>query len=209
MNKVLLVIQREYLARVKKKSFLIATLLTPLIFPAIMAVFVWIAVEEKENQSLRVIEVVDETGLFFMESSEQYAFSSSGKSLEEAKALVTKEERYGVLYLPKMELSAPQGIQFYGLENPSTSLIGYLEGALKRKIEDQRLYAKGIDPIVLKEIRTDVKIQSLTRMMLIAGFTPQNPAALFEFFFDLKIARGPKTFQISGELYGFVARGKG
>ena len=162
MNKVLLVIQREYLARVKKKSFLIATLLTPLIFPAIMAVFVWIAVEEKENQSLRVIEVVDETGLFFMESSEQYAFSSSGKSLEEAKALVTKEERYGVLYLPKMELSAPQGIQFYGLENPSTSLIGYLEGALKRKIEDQRLYAKGIDPNVLKEIRTEVKVQSLT-----------------------------------------------
>ncbi len=53
MNKVFLVIQREYLARVKKKSFLIATLLTPLIFPAIMGVFVWIAVEEMENQELR------------------------------------------------------------------------------------------------------------------------------------------------------------
>lgn len=74
MNKVFLVIQREYLSRVKKKSFLIATLLTPLIFPAIMGVFVWIAAEEMKNQELRVIEVVDETGLFFMESSEQYAF---------------------------------------------------------------------------------------------------------------------------------------
>lgn len=162
MHKVLLVIQREYLARVKKKSFLIATVLTPLIFPAILAVFVWIAVEEKENQSLRVIEVVDESGLFFMESSEQYAFSSSSKTLEEAKALVLEGERYGVLYLPKMELSAPQGIQFYGIENPSTALIGYLEAALKRKVEDLRLYAKGIDPAVLKEIRTQVKIQSLT-----------------------------------------------
>ena len=162
MHKVLLVIQREYLARVKKKSFLIATVLTPLIFPAILAVFVWIAVEEKENQSLRVIEVVDETGLFFMESSEQYAFSSSSKTLEEAKALVLEGERYGALYLPKMELSSPQGIQFYGIENPSTALIGYLEAALKRKVEDLRLYAKGIDPVVLKEIRTQVKIQSLT-----------------------------------------------
>ena len=149
MHKVLLVIQREYLARVKKKSFLIATVLTPLIFPAILAVFVWIAVEEKENQSLRVIEVVDETGLFFMESSEQYAFSSSSKTLEEAKALVLEGERYGALYLPKMELSSPQGIQFYGIENPSTALIGYLEAALKRKVEDLRLYAKGIDPAVL------------------------------------------------------------
>ena len=162
MHKVLLVIQREYLARVKKKSFLIATLLTPLIFPAILAVFVWISVEEKENQSLRVIEVVDETGLFFMESSEQYAFSSSSKTLEEAKALVLEGERYGALYLPKMELSSPQGIQFYGIENPSTALISYLEAALKRKVEDLRLYAKGIDPAVLKQIRTQVKIQSLT-----------------------------------------------
>ena len=162
MHKVFLVIQREYLARVKKKSFLVATLLTPLIFPAIMAVFVWIAVEEKENQSLRVIELVDETGLFFMESSDQYAFSSSVKNLEEAKALVNKGERYGALYIPKMELSAPQGIQYYGLENPSTVLVGYLEGALKRKIEDQKLYGKGIDPKVLKEIRTEVTVQALT-----------------------------------------------
>ena len=162
MHKVFLVIQREYLARVKKKSFLVATLLTPLIFPAIMAGFVWIALEEKENQSLRVIEVVDETGLFFMESSDQYAFSSSVKNLEEAKALVNKGERYGALYIPKMELSVPQGIQFYGLENPSTALIGYLEAALKRKIEDQKLYAKGIDPKVLKEIRTEVIVQALT-----------------------------------------------
>jgi ABC-2 type transport system permease protein len=156
------VIQREYLARVKKKSFLVATLLTPLIFPAIMAIFVWIAVEEKENQSLRVIEVVDETGLFFMESSDQYAFSASVKNLEEAKALVNKGERYGALYIPKMELSAPEGIQFYGLENPSTALVGYLEVSLKRKIEDQKLYAKGIDPKVLKEIRTEVTVQALT-----------------------------------------------
>jgi len=162
MHKVFLVIQREYLARVKKKSFLVATLLTPLIFPAIMAIFVWIAVEEKENQSLRVIEVVDETGLFFMESSDQYAFSASAKNLEEAKALVNKGERYGALYIPKMELSAPEGIQFYGLENPSTALVGYLEVSLKRKIEDQKLYAKGIDPKVLKEIRTEVTVQALT-----------------------------------------------
>ncbi|MFT6892971.1 MAG: ABC-2 type transport system permease protein, partial [Algoriphagus sp.] len=51
MDKIWLVIQREYLARVKKKSFLLVTLLTPLIFPAIMGVFVWIALEEKDNQS--------------------------------------------------------------------------------------------------------------------------------------------------------------
>ena len=154
--------QREYLSRVKKKSFLIATLLTPLIFPAIMGVFVWIAMNEKENQSLRIIEVIDETDLFFMESSEQYAFTSSIEDPEEAKRMVQQGERYGFLFIPKMDLDSPQGIQFYGVENPSLSLMEYLEGALKRKIEDQKLYQQGIDPQVLKEIRTEVSVQSIT-----------------------------------------------
>ncbi|TDQ17609.1 ABC-2 type transport system permease protein [Algoriphagus boseongensis] len=162
MHKILLVIQREYLARVKKKSFLIATLLTPLIFPAIMGIFVWIAVQEKENQSLRIIEVIDETNLFFMESSEQYAFTSSIKDAEEAKKMVQEGERYGFLYIPKMDLTNPKGIQFYSIDNPNMNLMGYLEGALKRKIEDQRLYEKGIDPQVLKDIRTSIDIQSVT-----------------------------------------------
>ena len=162
MNKIFLVIQREYLSRVKKKSFLIATLLTPLIFPAIMGVFVWIAMNEKENQSLRIIEVIDETDLFFMESSEQYAFTSSIEDPEEAKRMVQEGERYGFLYIPKMDIDNPQGIQFYGVENPSLSLMEYLEGALKRKIEDQKLYQQGIDPQVLKDIRTEVSVQSIT-----------------------------------------------
>lgn len=162
MNKVLLVIQREYLARVKKKSFLIATLLTPLIFPAIMGIFVWIAVNESENQSLRIIEVYDETGLFFMESSDQYAFVSSDLELDEAKKMVQEGERYGLLVIPKINLENPKGIQYFGVENPSMSLMSYLEGALKRKIEDQKLYEKGIDPAVIKEIRTSVSIQSIT-----------------------------------------------
>lgn len=162
MNKIFLVIQREYLARVKKKSFLIATLLTPLIFPAIMGVFVWIAVSEKENQSLRIIEVIDETDLFFMESSEQYAFTSSVDDPEEAKKMVQEGERYGFLYIPKLDLASPKGIQFFGVENPSLNLMGYLETAMKRKIEDQKLYQQGIDPQVLKEIRTEVSIQSIT-----------------------------------------------
>lgn len=162
MHKILLVIQREYLSRVKKKSFLIATLLTPLIFPAIMGIFVWIALEEKDNQALRIIEVIDETNLFFMESSEQYAFTSSIKDVEEAKQLVKDGERYGFLYIPKMDVANPKGIQFYALDNPSMNLMGYLESALKRKIEDQRLYEKGIDPQILKDIRTTVDIQSIT-----------------------------------------------
>jgi len=162
MNKIWLVMQREYLARVKKKSFLLATLLTPLIFPAIMAIFVWIAVEEKDNQSLRIIEVVDENKLFFLESSEQYAFSFSDRSDEEAKDLVKNGDRYGFLHIPKFDLENPKGITFFGEENPNMNLMSYLESSLKKKIEDQRLYESGIDPQLISDIRTKVDIKSIT-----------------------------------------------
>lgn len=162
MNKIWLVMQREYLARVKKKSFLLATLLTPLIFPAIMAIFVWIAVEEKDNQSLRIIEVVDENKLFFLESSEQYAFSFSDRSDEEAKELVKNGDRYGFLHIPKFDLEEPKGITFFGEENPNMNLMSYLESSLKKKIEDQRLYESGIDPQLISDIRTKVEIKSIT-----------------------------------------------
>lgn len=162
MNKIWLVMQREYLARVKKKSFLLATLLTPLIFPAIMAIFVWIAVEEKDNQSLRIIEVVDENKLFFLESSDQYAFSFSDRSDEEAKDLVKNGDRYGFLHIPKFDLENPKGITFFGEENPNMNLMSYLESSLKKKIEDQRLYESGIDPQLISDIRTKVDIKSIT-----------------------------------------------
>lgn len=162
MNKIWLVIQREYLARVKKKSFLLATLITPLIFPAIMGIFVWIALDEDTSNSLRIIEVVDENKLFFLESSNQYAFSFSDTDPEEAKKMVQDGDRYGFLYIPKFDLKDPKGIVLYGEDNPSMNLISYLENNLKKKIEEQRLFESGIDPKVINEVRTNVGVQSIT-----------------------------------------------
>lgn len=162
MSKVWLVIQREYLSRVQKKSFLLATLLTPLIFPAIMGIFLWIAMSDSESSSLRIIEVVDENNLFFLESSEQYAFSFSNASLEEGKRMVIQGERFGFLHIPKIELSQPSGITYFGEKNANMALISMMESSLKRRIEEQRLFQSGISPDVINAYRTKVTIKSIT-----------------------------------------------
>lgn len=202
MTKIWLVIQREFLSRVKKKSFLVATLLTPLIFPAIMGLFVWIAVEGEENQSLRVIEVVDENKLFFLESSDQYAFSFSGNEIERAKELVVQGERYGFLYIPKFDLKNPKGIIYYGEENPSMGLISYLENNLKKKIEEQRLFDAGIDPKIINEVRTKISIGSITldgqgsetvtdaTVNYVLGFTSGILIYIFIFVYGNQIMQG-------------------
>lgn len=202
MTKIWLVIQREFLSRVKKKSFLVATLLTPLIFPAIMGLFVWIAVEGEGNQSLRVIEVVDENKLFFLESSDQYAFSFSGNEIERAKELVVQGERYGFLYIPKFDLKSPKGIIYYGEENPSMGLISYLENNLKKKIEEQRLFDAGIDPKIINEVRTKISIGSITldgqgsetvtdaTVNYVLGFTSGILIYIFIFVYGNQIMQG-------------------
>ncbi|WP_215224342.1 ABC transporter permease [Echinicola shivajiensis] len=162
MNKVFLVIKREYLARVRKKSFLLATLITPLVFPAILGMFLWISLSDESEEALKIIEVVDERNQFFMESSGQYAFSYSDLPIEEAKTMVQDGRRYGFLYIPKIDIQEPKGIVFYSESNTSVGFVDYLERELKRKIEDIRLYDSGIDPGFIKSLKTNVSIQSIT-----------------------------------------------
>jgi len=123
-----------------------------------MGLFLWISAGEKEGFSLRIIEVVDENDLFFLESSDQYAFSFSEITREEGKLLVQSGERFGFLYIPKIDLSKPSGIVYFGEKNPSMSLISTLESSLKRAVEEQRLYQSGIDPNIIDALRTKVSI---------------------------------------------------
>src|SRR5690554_5289514 len=162
MHKILLVIKREYLARVKKKSFLLATLITPLIFPTIMGLFLWIAFDDSNEEALRIIEVVDDSNDFFMGSQDNYAFSYSEVGVEEAKELVRNGSRFGFLHIPEISLEKPTGITYYSNENPSMTLVGNLEGMLKRKIDELRLYNSGIDPAIISSLRTDVSIKAIT-----------------------------------------------
>ncbi|MBD8488295.1 ABC transporter permease [Echinicola sp. CAU 1574] len=162
MNKVFLVIKREYLARVRKKSFLLATLITPLVFPAILGIFLWISLSDEGGEALKIIEVVDDSGRFFLESNGQYAFSYSKLPVDEAKAMVQEGKRYGFLYIPQVDIKNPKGIVYYSEKNPSMGLVSHLERELKRKIEEIRLFDTGIDPKVISEVRTNVSIQSVT-----------------------------------------------
>jgi ABC-2 type transport system permease protein len=61
MNKILLIIKREYLSRVKKKSFIIMTILGPLLMAGIMVVPIWLSMQKPDKQK---IEVIDESYLF-------------------------------------------------------------------------------------------------------------------------------------------------
>ncbi|MEJ7645173.1 MAG: ABC transporter permease [Chryseolinea sp.] len=160
MNKIWLIIQREFLNRVQKKSFLIATILIPLIFPVIMAILVYVAVEQKKNASKETVYYVDESGYFIPDTS-RYVFKKFDGPLTDAKKAFQHDENYGLLYIPKFDISDPKGISLYTKVNPGPNEIRDLENLLENRIKELKMQKFRIDQRLLDSLKTDVSIQTV------------------------------------------------
>ncbi|AYB30238.1 ABC transporter permease [Chryseolinea soli] len=160
MNKIFLIIQREFLNRVQKKSFLIATIVLPLIFPAIMAVLVYFSIQQKKNATRQTIQYVDESG-FFVPDTSKFVFKKLAIDVRAAKEAFQSSDDYGLLYIPKLELSHPNGVTLYTKINPSPNDIGNLEGMLENQIRELKMQKFNVDQKVLDSLKTDVPIENL------------------------------------------------
>ena len=159
MNKIFLIIQREFLNRVQKKSFLIATIVLPLIFPAIMAVLVYFSIQQRKNATRQTIQYVDESG-FFVPDTSKFVFKKLVTDVKSAKDAFQTSDDYGLLYIPKFELSHPNGVTLYTKINPSPNDIGNLEGMLENQIRELKMKKFNVDQKVLDSLKTDVPIEN-------------------------------------------------
>lgn len=161
MDKILLIIQREYLTRVRKKSFIIMTILGPLLFASSFAAIIWLGTKDGDE---KVIDVIDESGLF------EGKFTSTGSvhyqyittDLNEAKENLTQSNSYGILYIPvNINLDNPGGIVFFAEGNPSVEITTSITRTLKNEIEDIKLTRSGLDREILANLKTDVSISTI------------------------------------------------
>ena len=160
MNKIWLIVQREFMNRVQKKSFLVATILIPLIFPALMAILVYVAVQQKKNAIKEVVMYIDESG-YFKPDTAKYLFSAFTGSLEEGKRAFDHSENFGLLYIPKFELAEPNGIKLFTKINPSPKDIGDIEQLFANQIRDLKMVELNVDKAVLDKLKTNVDIESI------------------------------------------------
>lgn len=161
MSKIGLIIKREFDSRVKKKSFLLATILVPLLFPAIIGGMIYFAIEESKNAEQQKVYVLDESGSFNFENDKKYAFEELNISLEEAKTIFTESEAYALLYLPKIELANPEGITMYAKKNPSLQASSYFENQIESQIRDEKLKESGINEAELESLKTNISLSTI------------------------------------------------
>lgn len=158
MNKILLIIQREYLSRVKKKSFLLMTFLVPLL---IIGMYALIAVLTIKGGDVKTqVEVLDESGIFAKSFKDKRSvdFHVSGESLASAKKDVAEGEGF-VLYIPA-DFEKGGQIQMFSQKKPGINTISTIEDQMNAILRAKRLKDAGIDPATLDAVKSDVSIVS-------------------------------------------------
>lgn len=158
MKHLKIIIEREYLNKIRNKSFIIMTFVSPLIVVA-FALIIGFLTDVNSKSNAKDILILDESGLFsttFTDTETIHYEYLKDKSLQEARAEVLATSKYGLLYIPKEETAQKA---FYSEESPSLSLVNELTGALEKTLFQYNLTQKGIDKAEIDSARTKITLQ--------------------------------------------------
>lgn len=159
MNKTLLIIKREYLSRVKKKSFLLMTFLVPLLIIGMYALVIALSISGGDN--VPTIEVVDDSGIFGkgLKDKKSVKFNLSSQSLETAKQKVVADDDAFVLHIPE-NISSGGKLELFSQKKAGLSVISTIEDQLNDEMRNKLLADAGIDAATLDNIKPDLSVVS-------------------------------------------------
>ncbi len=161
MNKILLIIQREYLSRVKKKSFVIMTILGPVLMAAMIILPAFLA--DWSEATHKNVAVLDETGWYYEKFKDQdnISFYHVHQDLETDKEIALYEKGDLLLYIPKTELNIPVFAELFSTKQAGLNVKTYIKSVMKREAENKKLLSSGIDPEVIKSSKVKIKLSTI------------------------------------------------
>lgn len=159
MNKVFLIIRREYLSRVKKKSFLILTFLVPSLFIAMYAAIFFIY--QSEDKSAKEFKVLDQSGLFKNEfkNNTSIEFDYIEGDYQAHKLTIRKEKEQFLLYIPADYLEG-NSIEIISEKKPGFSVVKEVESQMENILQNRRLLEAGIDTSIIRNSKQNISIQA-------------------------------------------------
>lgn len=164
MNKIGLIIRREYFTRVKKRSFIIMTFLGPLLIAAIYIIPILLALHGDNEK--RTIAVVDQSHWFerqFVNTENQTFIRLDDIDIDSTKRLVQQGFFDIALFIPETQLNIPSSAVVYSMKQVPMTVESHIKEVMKNEIQVQKLLAAGVDPDILESIKTNINL-SVIRM---------------------------------------------
>jgi len=164
MNKISTIINREYLTRVSKKSFIIMTILAPILMAALIVVpTILMSSQEMDYKKIAVIE--ENTDLFrgSLKNTKTLEFVYlDDVNVNDLKKTFEEAGYYGILYISSELVNTPNAIQLISKKQPPIADLQYMENSLEKEIEKQKLMAYNIENLdeIMKNVESNVSIQT-------------------------------------------------
>ena len=160
MKNIILIAKREFFTQVKKKSFIILTLLTPLLIIVFGGV---VSLMFQANETQMQISVIDKSGLFKdrlkSDQNIRYVFSSEETEKSLIKALETTKEMNGVMIIPKKEIhELENSIEILTNKNLSNEARRNIAGNISEIIKAEKINALGISTAQIEDLNKGVNL---------------------------------------------------
>jgi ABC-2 type transport system permease protein len=165
MNKIPVIIKREYLTRVRKKSFIIMTILAPVLMAALLIVPTIVMLNQ--GQDFKRIAVIEERSDLFkgvIPNTKEVEFDYlDNVSIGDMKMTYEQAGYYGILYISPEIINIPNAIQLISKSQPPIGLLDHIENSLEKEIEKQKLLAYNIEDLdrIMKSVKTNVSVQTV------------------------------------------------
>lgn len=160
-NSLALIIEREYFERVKRKSFIITTILVPIVMLALMAApTLFMLLGDSESKT---VQVVDNTGVLAsrLQGNDEIKFVSATESVDSLRA---NEDNEAILVIGSTAVEDPShGITLLSRGSISMMTDSYITGQIKQAVEDVRLEKYNIPDIkkILADVEADVSMSTV------------------------------------------------
>lgn len=161
MNKILIIIQREFLKRVRTKGFIILTITMPFIMAALVFVPLWLSSIENDEQ--QKVAVIDPTGVYAkaLKTSKSFAFSAQPVITEEMRS---EDSPYDAVVAISGDLVKNNGkVTIYSHKEIPGNMLDYIQSKLNETVQKQKLEATGIAGLdkIIDDVQRDVNMKTV------------------------------------------------
>ncbi len=167
MKKLLLIIEREFLSKVRNRTFIIMTFLSPVLMVGMIALVALLTKSSIEKNTS--VAYVDASGLFSPDDFKSKTIDFENMTeigFEKAKIIVQESSHEGLLFIPRgdsIDVIA-EGVQFFSDESPSMITVGEVENLLRTKLENEKMVQSGIDlnKLEASKVKLDIKLSNFS-----------------------------------------------
>ncbi len=160
MNKIFLIIWREYFERIRKKSFILMSILGPILMAGGFALIIWLANADKTDQKIAVVDASMAFGK--MPDNDFVKFYYPDQKIEQARKDFYKTDYTCILYIPyNVAQSNKAPVELFFKKSPGFAVNQYIRDVMEKKLYELKLMANNIDPSILKNARQTVNITNI------------------------------------------------